>query len=54
MIKKISWKRFKPILKGNNYGDTVKYTGYFLFGLVPIYINRKKFSFQKAIIMSTK
>lgn len=41
MLVKREWIKFKPIFKGSSIANKYLYKGYFLFGIIPLYIERK-------------
>ena len=41
MLVKREWIKFKPIFKGSSISNKYLYKGYFLFGIIPLYIERK-------------
>ena len=40
MIIKKTWIKRKPIFKHSSIKNVYYYTGWFLFGIIPLYINR--------------
>ena len=41
MLVKREWIKLKPIFKGSSIANKYLYKGYFLFGIIPLYIERK-------------